>query len=264
MRDIDLRADRTKRMIAAFGERKAMGEWALDPRCAVSYTTLVKRLGKGWAPEKAIATPPANPRPGISRGPQFEAFGETKSAGQWIRDPRCTVPPSTVRSRIAAGWDLERALTVAPSRRRGAVKPGLHPVVEQLVRLRLESDLTIDQVARLLGVSEDMLYQYQCGAIMPSVGRLEAWARVLGARLEVSVRGDASVRTDATCTSLSPRQQQILELLADGASSAQMAERLGLSVLTVREYRDALYERLGVHSDGHAVAEGFRRGLLSQ
>jgi hypothetical protein len=47
------------RLVQAFGETKAMVEWAEDERCVVIYSTLRKRITKhGWHPERAITEPP--------------------------------------------------------------------------------------------------------------------------------------------------------------------------------------------------------------
>lgn len=45
--------------ITAFGETKLLCDWALDPRCAVTYPTLYKRIKVcGWKnPEESISTP---------------------------------------------------------------------------------------------------------------------------------------------------------------------------------------------------------------
>lgn len=51
----------TATQITAFGETKAIYEWANDPRCQVKYGTLVCRLNKKsekWTPERAISEPP--------------------------------------------------------------------------------------------------------------------------------------------------------------------------------------------------------------
>jgi PAS domain S-box-containing protein len=61
---------------------------------------------------------------------------------------------------------------------------------------------------------------------------------------------------------LSPRQAQVLGLLAHGATTAQMAEELGVAEDTLRNHVRQLLRRLGVHSRLAAVVEGRRRGLL--
>ncbi len=61
---------------------------------------------------------------------------------------------------------------------------------------------------------------------------------------------------------LSPREAQVLQLLATGASTEQMTEMLGLSRQTVRNHIRSLLRRLGVHSRLEAVVEAHRRGLI--
>jgi DNA-binding NarL/FixJ family response regulator len=61
---------------------------------------------------------------------------------------------------------------------------------------------------------------------------------------------------------LSPRQQQVLSLLAEGVGPQAIASRLGLSVPTVRNHVAAVLQRLGCHSQLEAVAEARRQGLL--
>jgi hypothetical protein len=94
----------------AFGETKAIPEWAADSRCAVSIWTLRQRLNRGMPIEEAIRTP-------TSRGRSarlYEAFGESKSVAEWARDARSVVQAATIQVRINLKWDVEKALTTPP------------------------------------------------------------------------------------------------------------------------------------------------------
>jgi DNA-binding CsgD family transcriptional regulator len=53
---------------------------------------------------------------------------------------------------------------------------------------------------------------------------------------------------------LSPRQRQILELVAAGKTNAEIAGLLWISPGTVRKHLENAYERLGVHTRTGAVA----------
>lgn len=53
---------------------------------------------------------------------------------------------------------------------------------------------------------------------------------------------------------LSPRQREVLDLLATGADRASIAAALGLSVATVRTHLRGAFARLGVHSSIQAVS----------
>lgn len=61
---------------------------------------------------------------------------------------------------------------------------------------------------------------------------------------------------------LSPRETEILCLLAGGFSAAAIAERLVISRKTVASHLQHVLAKLGVHSRAHAVAEAYRLGLV--
>ncbi|HWC32186.1 MAG TPA: response regulator transcription factor, partial [Actinomycetota bacterium] len=61
---------------------------------------------------------------------------------------------------------------------------------------------------------------------------------------------------------LTPREHDVLRLLADGVSNAEIASRLGLSLNTVRNYIQTILGKLDAHSKLEAVAIAARRGLV--
>jgi PAS domain S-box-containing protein len=67
--------------------------------------------------------------------------------------------------------------------------------------------------------------------------------------------------TGVTVT-LTPRQLQVLELLADGLPAKSVGERLGISVATARNHIRSILLELGAHSQLEAVAEARRHGML--
>jgi DNA-binding CsgD family transcriptional regulator len=54
--------------------------------------------------------------------------------------------------------------------------------------------------------------------------------------------------------SLSPRQEQIMSLVALGLSDKEISARLDLSTHTVRTYLDRIYQQLGCNTRARAVA----------
>jgi PAS domain S-box-containing protein len=60
---------------------------------------------------------------------------------------------------------------------------------------------------------------------------------------------------------LTPRQQEVLELLVSGQSTRQIAASLHLSRETIRNHVRDLLRALGAHSRIEALAEARRRGL---
>ncbi|MCM2251824.1 MAG: helix-turn-helix transcriptional regulator, partial [Ramlibacter sp.] len=61
---------------------------------------------------------------------------------------------------------------------------------------------------------------------------------------------------------LSPREQEVLELIARGFSYADIARLKAVSVHTVQTHIKHLYAKLAVRSRGEAVFEATQLGLL--
>jgi len=62
---------------------------------------------------------------------------------------------------------------------------------------------------------------------------------------------------------LTRREREVLELLADGATTRQMAEALDVSANTVRTHVRAVLDKLGVHQRGKAACAAIELGLAS-
>ena len=60
----------------------------------------------------------------------------------------------------------------------------------------------------------------------------------------------------------SERELQLLALMADGLTDAEIAEKLSISPKTMRSRLHALRMKLQARTRTHAVAIAFRRGLL--
>ncbi|MXO89285.1 response regulator [Pontixanthobacter aquaemixtae] len=61
---------------------------------------------------------------------------------------------------------------------------------------------------------------------------------------------------------LSAREGEVLSLVATGASNAEIAERLGISIKTVEKHRASLMGKLGVRSLAELLAFALREGYL--
>ncbi len=73
----------------------------------------------------------------------------------------------------------------------------------------------------------------------------------------------AGGRGTSPAAQLTDRELQILQLMATGARPQEMAEELYLSVKTIKNHLTNVYAKLGVSTAAQAVAEAYRRGLVS-
>jgi two-component system nitrate/nitrite response regulator NarL len=70
------------------------------------------------------------------------------------------------------------------------------------------------------------------------------------------------LRKQHDAPALTPREQEILHLIAAGNSLPQIAKDLYLGLTTVKTHVQHLYEKLGVSDRAAAVASAMRRGLI--
>jgi DNA-binding NarL/FixJ family response regulator len=67
----------------------------------------------------------------------------------------------------------------------------------------------------------------------------------------------------ATPESLTGRERDVLELLAEGFSNRVVAERLGISEHTVKFHVASIYGKLGASSRAELIRRAARRGLIT-
>lgn len=90
--------------------------------------------------------------------------------------------------------------------------------------------------------------------------------RLLLTRAARSVPGtkppNSSARTSLTNPNLSPREIEILQMLASGAKTNAVAEQLCISRSTVRNHIRNILTKLDVHTRLEAVRRAERAGLI--
>jgi DNA-binding CsgD family transcriptional regulator len=77
-------------------------------------------------------------------------------------------------------------------------------------------------------------------------------------------RDQSRATGDDAPVSLTAREHQVLQLLAEGCSSRQIAEQLRVSLNTARNYTQRLFRKLDAHSRLEAVAVAIRAGLVKR
>ncbi len=102
--------------------------------------------------------------------------------------------------------------------------------------------------------------QELCGAIRAVMrGEPGLSPAVAGRLLRLLRAGEPRGRATDT---LSGREREVLGLLAEGATSKELAGRLGLSVKTVENHRARILEKLGTANTAAAVGFAHQHGLL--
>lgn len=119
---------------------------------------------------------------------------------------------------------------------------------ERLVRSALEA-----------GAVSYLLKNISAESLAESIRLARAGISTLSAEASAAlVIGHREARAD---NDLTPREREILRLLIDGYTNAEIAARLGLSLYTVKNHVRNLLGKLGVGSRTEAVSLALQRGL---
>lgn len=100
---------------------------------------------------------------------------------------------------------------------------------------------------------------------VPSGSNEELALKVLGYSLFSQLRAvsKASGQDAPQIPHLTPREREVMQLSAEGLTSAAIAVRLGMAARTVNQHVDNVGDKLGTRNRVHTIAELVRRDLLS-
>jgi DNA-binding CsgD family transcriptional regulator len=141
------------------------------------------------------------------------------------------------------------------------------------------SDRPIESAVPLIGVVSGNAresWPADVGAVVPAdmdATTLAAVITVVAAGYALTVRKDVGGEdsgawadpgdgADELSIDLSPRERQVLALLAEGASNKIIARALGITVHTAKFHVASVTEKLGAHNRLEAVAIAIRAGLV--
>jgi DNA-binding NarL/FixJ family response regulator len=100
--------------------------------------------------------------------------------------------------------------------------------------------------------------------VVEAIRAVHSGERYLSKKIAESVVEDYVRRSgDDVLEGLSPRERQVLQLIAEGKTSADAAKLLYLSVKTVETYRSRLMQKLGLKDMTSLVKFAIQHGIIS-
>ena len=172
----------------------------------------------------------------------------------------------TSRYQVAAGDSREPAditlYGVRPDDRAGCHDPDLHALLRST-----RSTVVVTHWGDTPAAVEAALRCGARGALsrgLPQAGLLAGIERILrNADPRLCPTADASCHPEVARAGLSPRELEVLCLVARGLTNQEIAERLYLSINTVKTYIRCGYRKVGAERRSHAVIWVQRHGLTS-
>ena len=95
-----------------------------------------------------------------------------------------------------------------------------------------------------------------------AVARGDMWLSPGVSRRVAEAYANAPERVEGPFEVLTPRQLEVLQLIAEGLSTKEIAARLDLGVKTVETHRAELMQRLGIHGVAGLVRYAIRAGIV--
>ncbi len=150
---------------------------------------------------------------------------------------------------VDAGWEAPQLVIHLNQ----ALAPGL-PV------LALVPDVISAEQAWALGLPGVLLRQFNAAQLETALQAIATGLRVTLPDLVLHTRlpEEAGSQVEA----LTPREREVLQCLAEGASNKEIALRLAISEHTVKFHINSLLGKLGVQSRTEAVVRATRLGLV--
>jgi len=138
---------------------------------------------------------------------------------------------------------------------------GAMPEVEILIFTIFDEEERVLQAVRA-GASGYLLKGTPADRVVDAICEVHGGGSVIQPRLARRLLTHFQAQRGEGVPGLTPRETEILNLIAKGLSNREAAETLGLSRATVRTHLEHIYAKLEVSNRTEAVTEAIRRGLI--
>jgi len=186
----------------------------------------------------------------------LDVVGEAKDGNETVKMVGELGPDVVVMDISMPGLNgLEAARSIAKE----------HPKA-RVVMLSMHSDETHVLQALRAGASAYVLKESAPAELDAAIRAVARGDSFLSPAISRHVIGDYLKRVPPEAGSpdlLTPRQREILRLIAEGKTSKHIARLLGTSVKTVESHRASLMERLDIHDVAGLVRYAIRHGMVS-
>ena len=99
--------------------------------------------------------------------------------------------------------------------------------------------------------------------IVPAIMAAYSGHVLLDSAVALNIAGQVRAeRTESRHESLTPRELEVLSMLAEGLGNREIASRLGISDHTIKFHISSILDKLGAESRTEAVTMGLRMGLI--
>lgn len=140
-----------------------------------------------------------------------------------------------------------------------------HPEVKVLVLTMYDHEEYFRQLLEA-GASGYIIKRAAAGELVAAIRAVYNGQAVLSPAitrllLEDYLHRDAG-KSEADPDALSPREREVLQLIAEGKTSREIAEILNLSVKTIQSHRTSLMQKLDLHDKGELIKYAIQKKII--
>lgn len=189
----------------------------------------------------------------------IDVVGEAADGPELVELARTLLPEVVITDITMPGMNgveaTRRVLEVAPRAR--VIALSMHserPFVTAILRAGASAYLLKNSAATELLLAIEAVQR----------GETYLSPKIAGVVVEGHVRKSAEGRAPASVfAALTPRERQVLQLLAEGQTSKEIGAALHISVKTVETHRGQIMDKLGIRSVAELTKYAIREGLTS-
>lgn len=137
-----------------------------------------------------------------------------------------------------------------------------HPNVQVIALTSFQEQDLIEQALQA-GAIGYLLKNVSADELARAIREAHAGRSILAPEATEALIKATRQRSSQEEVGLTAREQQVLALLAEGLSNAEIAERLVISLATAKFHVRGILNKLGVDSRMEAVAVAYQRGLVT-
>ena len=184
--------------------------------------------------------------------PDFEVVGEAGDGQTALREIRALEPAVALLDVKMPGLDGTEVTH--------ALKRDRIPTRVVLLSAHAPAELVYRAIA--LGAAAYLPKESSREDICDAVAAVARGETRLSPEVQAELVRQIQMREVQNRAALSPREREVLTLIAEGLSAPDVAAALHLSPSTIKTHLQSLYEKLGVSDRAAAVATAMRQGLL--
>jgi DNA-binding NarL/FixJ family response regulator len=195
----------------------------------------------------------------LSQYPEFTICAEASSSAQLKEMVHSFKPDVVFIDYASAGFDIDVipfCLRICKGVRFIALtgdQPGL--IIAQAMRAGVTSYIRKDcDIPEILASARETKSgeRYFCGKVLDTLRRES-----------MDVREFENLPNDCGAVAISPRELEIITLIAEGYTNSEIADKLYLSTHTVNTHRKNILSKLGVNNTAAVVMYAVKTGLVS-